>query len=334
MGGAGILTQNTSLSMACSKFFSFSEIVKGRDSSVRVTDDGLLYAVDLTMVMTGLARDQAGLALRRSSEKFQSIKMIERQLSSHGGHRTKLVSFDDAIELVMVLPGKVAKETRCGFRDIIKRYLAGDMSLISEINANASSSSPIAQLARASLPEPGPEDPEARRKRIKREDLELIKLEHEIEEMRASTQEKRIKNFHAGMALMTQIRPDWMQTDARFRLQTEDMVKNIVTQTSGPILTLTNGEPEPIATPVSLSISQLVQELGGRPLKHADACRAGALAAKRFRAQHEMDPPKHRQWVDGAERIVNSYTEYDRELLTAVLSDLCLIPTGSESSLD
>ena len=119
------------------------------------------------------------------------------------------------------------------------------------------------------------EDHEARRKRIKREDLELLNLEQVI-------QEKRLKNCQTGLALMTQICPDWMQTDARFRLRVEDMVKNIieigavgVTQTL-----LTNGEEGSRAS-VSLSISQLAQELGGKRLGHSE----GSLAAKRYRAK-------------------------------------------------
>ena len=35
------------------KVMSFAEVVQGRDASVRVTQDGYLYAVDLVMVMTG-----------------------------------------------------------------------------------------------------------------------------------------------------------------------------------------------------------------------------------------------------------------------------------------
>ena len=291
------------------KSFSFAEIVHGRDSSVRVTDDGLLYAVDLVMVVTGKDRDYAGQVLRSiSHDIFHPMKFHERQLSTRGGLKTKLVSFQDAIELVMVLPGHKAKETRTQFAEIIKRYLAGDMSLVSEIETNAESSSPIAQLAR--LPEDNP-----RHKRIKREDLELIMLERDV-------QEKHIKNLQSFMGLMNTIRPDWMQTDTRFRLQTEDMIKNIYGAPSVPAIT-----NEPIQSKTtSLSISQLVQELGGKVLKHADACRAGSLAAKRYRAlHHDLDPPKHRQWVDGAERGVNSYTEDDRELLTGVLVDLGLV---------
>ena len=76
------------------KPISFAEIIHGRDASVRVTDDGLLYAVDLVVVMTGASKDYAGQHLRRlPDEFFQSAKFTDRQLSTRGGYPTKLVSF-------------------------------------------------------------------------------------------------------------------------------------------------------------------------------------------------------------------------------------------------
>jgi hypothetical protein len=39
--------------MACSKMFSFAEIIKGRDASVGVTNDDMFIAVDLGVVMSG-----------------------------------------------------------------------------------------------------------------------------------------------------------------------------------------------------------------------------------------------------------------------------------------
>lgn len=239
--------------------------------------------------------------------------------------------------LLMIQGGKVAAEYREIIEGTFTRVMAGDQSLIEVINANAASQEPVQQAYRAALAQepvaPVLDDYCPNRKR-EREDrlfdmemaerkLELVKLEQEV-------QEKRIKNFHDSMALMAQIRPDWMQTDARFRLQTEDVIKNIIMSPSGQAApALTNGEQAPIA---SLSISQLAQELGRKRLHHADACRAGALAAKRYRALHGEEPSKHRQWVDGAERVVNSYTEADRGLLTAVLHDLCLVPSSRGSS--
>ncbi len=43
---------------------SFAEIVHGRDASVRVTEDNLLYAVDLAMVVTGKSRNYAGQVIK------------------------------------------------------------------------------------------------------------------------------------------------------------------------------------------------------------------------------------------------------------------------------
>ncbi len=38
---------------------SFADIVQGRDSSVNVTEDRLIHAVDLVMVMTGKDKNQS-----------------------------------------------------------------------------------------------------------------------------------------------------------------------------------------------------------------------------------------------------------------------------------
>ena len=65
--------------MAREMKFSFAELVQGRDASVRVSDDNMLYAVDLVIVITGKGRDYAGQQLRRlPDEVFPSCKMHER----------------------------------------------------------------------------------------------------------------------------------------------------------------------------------------------------------------------------------------------------------------
>ena len=51
--------------------------------------------------------------------------IIERKMPGSGNSRVKLVSFKNAILLVMVLPGKTAKETRVRFADMIRAHLAG-----------------------------------------------------------------------------------------------------------------------------------------------------------------------------------------------------------------
>jgi hypothetical protein len=41
------------------RVMSFADIVQGRDASVRVTNDGLIHAVDLIVVMTGQDKNHA-----------------------------------------------------------------------------------------------------------------------------------------------------------------------------------------------------------------------------------------------------------------------------------
>lgn len=119
------------------RVFSFAEVVTGRDSSVPVTDDGMFHAIPFVMVMSGKNNNDAGRAIRNiPNEIFQSEKISERQLSKRGGYPTKLISFQDAIELAMVIPGKIARKTRKLFVDIIIRYLDGDETMCHEIKNN------------------------------------------------------------------------------------------------------------------------------------------------------------------------------------------------------
>ena len=271
------------------------------------------------MLVTGKDCNHANACFRGLKQSlFDNQKVVIRD-----GRR--YATLQDIISLIMVLPGKMAKEIRRQFAGIIEKHI--------ELQTNIATGVTSVHLR----PDPV-EDQETRRKRIKREDLELIKFEQDIKRGEQDIkrgeqeiQEMRMKNFQNGMALMTQIRPDWMQADARFRMQIEDMARNIVT-TPVTSARLTNGEQaEPdIKQNASLSISQLAQELGCKRLKHNDVCRAGAIAAKTYRNVNGQDPPKHRQWVDGAERLVNSYTEADRDILTEVLTNMGLVP-GSES---
>jgi hypothetical protein len=61
--------------MPPAKCITFAEIVQGRHASVRITDDRMIYVVDLAMVVTGKSRDEAGMAIRRTPEEvFPSIK--------------------------------------------------------------------------------------------------------------------------------------------------------------------------------------------------------------------------------------------------------------------
>ena len=129
---------------------SFDEVAPGL--SVPVYSGGMVDAKILTMGMTRKDSNQSCEVLRRlDDEIFNKSNLLSMRLPGAGNKKTIVVHFKHAIELVMVLPGRMAKETRVKFVDIITRYFAGDASLVSEAQANAQSSHPIAEMARASL---------------------------------------------------------------------------------------------------------------------------------------------------------------------------------------
>lgn len=202
----------------------------------------------------------------------------------------------------MVLPGRVAKETRTQFANIIKRYLAGDHSLITEIQANAQSSLPIAQMARESMNIVS--DEEMTRKR-RREELEMERIH--IENQKQS--QASITDFINTMQLLD---PNW-KNDTRLVIQTKDRLKNIVLGQSPAAIT--NG---PSDTPIY--IHDVARSLGHSKLSHGDACRIGKRTAELYQARHGVAPAKRLQFVDGAERMVNAYTEGDRDLLVEAVN--------------
>jgi hypothetical protein len=89
------------------------------------------------MVVTGKDRNDAGKVIRGlNDEIFQNTKFVNRSLPGKGMGRTKLLKFEEAIELIMVLPGKISKVCRKQMADVIIRYLDGDLSLVNEIAEN------------------------------------------------------------------------------------------------------------------------------------------------------------------------------------------------------
>ena len=73
--------------------------------------------------------------------------------SGYNSRDLKLVSFENAVQLIFVVPGRIAKAIRSKFASIITRYMAGDKYLHQEIAANSASGAPVAKMARMSIEE-------------------------------------------------------------------------------------------------------------------------------------------------------------------------------------
>jgi hypothetical protein len=305
--------------------FSFAEIVSGERASVKVTHDGLFYAVDLVMAVSGKERNSAARDLRDiPNELFESTKIVKRQLSS--GHETKLVSFENGIDLIMVLPGTTAKKIRGKFAKIIKRYIAGDKTLVSEIESNATSTDPIAQLARASLAADAPvEDTQELVRKRKRDDLELAKLELDVQERTEIVKAKSLANRATELANLNAMTTSYgvlcqdTVMDERARMMFKDNYLNISMMKVGLIgcAPTTGGQAN---TPIS--VSMVAADMGLTKLTRPELISAGAAIASRYKDAHNGDAPsKHAQICAGKSTLVNTYFECDRALLEDVLRE-------------
>lgn len=294
--------------------FSFAEVVTGRDASVPVTDDGLLHAVPYVMVMSGKDRNNAGRDLRDlKDELFHSTNFVERQLSTHGGPKTKLVSFENAIQLTMILPGKMAKETRIKFADIIRRYLAGDLSLISEIQDNAVSMSPISQLARNSVPELTCNEV-VKKRQLEKDDL-LFELELAERRQRLETdrQKQMLLTLETQSAIMdayTKLCPS-QTLDDRARILFKDNMLNLAMQREPSRLAIGNEASED-SSPITISSFALEQ---GKRYDLAALQKLGIIMSSLYKKRYGTLASKHEQFTDGAVREVRSYSRKDSDLL-------------------
>lgn len=314
--------------MSCSKqisSISFAEIIKDRSAIVR-THESYIFAVDLATVMTGANQNYASqvsalpriptnakcingeistfqVLNRLPDSTFPSKNFVEKQLSQHGGPKTKLVSFNDALQLIMVLPGKLAKETRQKFADILKRFMAGDQSMHDELDANAKSDSPIAQMARESLAADG----WAVQYKRRREELELKNMEEDYM-MKRQTRMADLQEKLRGVS--SKENSDGLEERARLLLK-----DNFMSLLMGNHQILAADESSPNKP---ISIASVANELGFKPSTN-DSKKIGKSIKKAYVKKYGDDPPKHEQVCDGRVTRVNSYTERDRDLVEEAL---------------
>ena len=236
-----------------------------------------------------------------------------------------------------MIGGTNAKKSRAAMVSILTRYYAGDGSLTDEIEANAQSVSPIAQMARASLVAEQVEDRSLVDLKRKREELECYKLTVEIEMMKADVESKKIANRAADLAnnaadlanseqkhvslvkVSTSYRDLCQDTvmDERARLIFKDNFLNMA-MVQSPGAAKTNGEQASTNNNKPVSLSLIATDLGMK-LSTGELISIGVELKKRYFAKHGREPSKHDQLCSGRMTKVNSYTESDRALIEEVL---------------
>ena len=295
--------------MAVSKIpatLPFDEIVPG--ATVRFcVKDGVQYLSIRDMIMCVCDKDNKRAAEtwdRLTQDKKEEISAFcgNHKFPGSGQSDQPVITFVGALKLVMFLPGEAAKRHRSAMADILRRYFAGDASLIDELEANRASDSAIAQMARASLAaEPALEDAVDRKRKREREDQELLQL--------------KVSNVSLFANTMALINPNW-RDDARLRLQTEDWLKNAALNIGIGAITNGDGSQER-----PISVTGVAQEMGHR-LSHGQQISVGRAVAVKYNERYSEEPSWHYQWVQGQQRKVKSYTARDRDLIEEAILDV------------
>jgi hypothetical protein len=325
-----------------SRTISFAEIVTDRDPVVKVTADRLINAVELTMVVTGKNNSASNECLRTLNPSlFNNEKFVVRS-------RTRYVTFQHAIELVMVLPGAVAKEVRTKFADIIRRYYAGDKTLVGEIKANAASDNPINRLARESMQTDAGELERINKRKWELEDLEIAErrmvLAERPERLRIELLERQTaidKDKTEILERQTAIDKDRVRAPVEFvnycmssiehipkgleerdkirytamlNISADSQMRLATTAASGGAATV--NEDEPAAIPIPTSISAVCSMMKITKFNTDDYKQIGKIAKKLYTKLHGKVPTQHNQLApDGKYYLANDYYVTDEPLL-------------------
>jgi hypothetical protein len=303
--------------MACSKMLSFASIVQGRDSSVRITDDGFLDVVDTVMVVTGKNCNHSNELLRNlKSSLFSNEKLVMRNGRRYAAPK-------DIITLIMVLPGKIAKEIRSQFAAIIEDYIQKHAVTDEEGTVH--------------IPAPAACDAPDKKRQLQMEEFEMqIVMDERKQQLSMMVSEAQMKAADAQMKVMS-VQKMLMDTyallcpnqvmDDRARLLFKDNILNLASQSTPARAQLAiedggvgGGVSAGVSPNKPITISTLAAEIGYR-FDNGQLQKIGKKAAAAYREKYSESPPKHEQMVGQASIMVNSYTERDRGLLEGVIVD-------------
>ena len=313
-----------------------NEIAPGATIRFAVVDGVQYLSIrDFIMHMCDKDNNHAAEIWRRLPEDKKNelnAFCVNYKFPGRGQQEQPVITFPGAIKLAMFLPGEKAKKNRSVMAKILVRYYAGDPSLIPEIEANAASDAPVAQMARASLAdeERDPDNTISLGNKRALENLEIeervVNLRHKNALAERAENENKILHIRGQLNVFNEVTDRYMflcspnaVLDERARLIFKDSLLNFVVRFNPGAQPAIAGADGPPAVPVAqsigfLTISTVAQGLGYQ-FDPAQLKRIGARIAQAYYLKHKESPPKHDQFVDGAVRKVNTYQESDRELI-------------------
>jgi hypothetical protein len=297
----------------------FDEIVPGTTVRFCVIDGVQYLAIrDLISCVCGKDRHDAAQIWRRMSpERLSEVESFcsRFQFPGPGQSEQPVITFVGALKMIMFLPGEAAKTHRGVMSEILRRYYAGDASLIDEVITNNSSGSPLNEMARGSLVEDlGEEDPESRKR--KREQVELFKMEVDAQ----------LALWNGKMAMLDKYKA--LATDKALDADTRGMFKKALREAvgarqggAGPAVAVCDElgeEPDPDVEPTDINVVDMAEELGVE-LNKARLKRVDGVMLNHFLRKYKRCPERATVYRHGEDVELNLYYETDRGVMERAL---------------
>lgn len=272
-----------------------------------VQKQGSVY--DVIQLVTGCRKDATPTMFARMSEQFPDVRTLcsDFKFPGQGQRLTPCAPTSTLVEIAWLCPGRAAKEFRRQGAVTLCRALGGDLSLIDEIRerhglVNAQEQEMLLAGTGVTAAEANGqaiEDPEERRQRLRRMSADTKAIE-------VSTQKTALDVFEHLRVLEAEA------AEERDKMYFKDAAFNYIQNIFPSSRAIEGTQNAP------LTISTVAMEMGIRLSREQNKI-AGMSASRLYREQHGTAPPKHSQFVDGAVRKVNTYTEADRDIVETAI---------------
>jgi hypothetical protein len=252
------------------------------------------------------------------AKKAELVVFCENYKFPGSGQKEQpVITFPGAIKLAMFLPGENVKKNRTIMAKILVRYFCGDPSLIPEIEANAASDAPIAQMARAAQVAEQEEEVLSLTRKRQFKEIEIEERKTALDLSKLKVEKAKTDVLAEKIELYSRLCSAHPLMDERARLILKDAVLNLVTNpchAGQPQIASGGTGQAPVGPGSFLTISAVAAELGYN-FDSSQLKRLGARIAQAYFHKYYQSPPKHEQFVDGAVRKINTYQAKDRELI-------------------
>jgi hypothetical protein len=257
------------------------------------------------------------------------------------GKETPVADAPTCIEIIWELPGKVAREFRRVSANKIARLLAGDLTLVDEIERRYVNTNPIAKQFLLQNTDQGPPlDTSANTRTLKRKaelDIEILEREHKMnmderkQKMIMDERKLIIAEGNLKIAERNSIM-DYKERNIRYIQGLADSMENDGNMDDRDHLLiqdrkrsmLTNNESIPEENQ-EISIPFICQELGIRPKGREGKIgkKLVKLWRKKYNHPSDVQPPKRASLFDGRKILINAYYNIDRDIVEEAIRYVC-----------